>query len=395
MKKFLFPGLAAFIFAVLFLYAEELPDNEIQATLNGYFDNFRVNIIYPTISFSKKISGSASLTGHYLVDCITAASMRSRYVIDGVSSATTSYTVDGVTSASQREGQYPAAIFDEVRHELNTGIFHLIGEGSVSVNALYSTEHDYRSWTLATEMRYPFALKNTTAQIGFVRSWDRIFPDNRNWSRSKNVTTFSAGLTQVLSPVWIMQVNASAILMSGYLSDPYQPVPVFQGDSFTYHETVLPGSRLRKALGMRSNWMWFKNSSIQIGYRYYWDDWDIQSHTANVLVQKYIANRDIRLSIGIRHYIQQHAGFFKTEYQNDNGFLTVDSKLNDLWSNEIEVGADIKGTYFNPGSMLYSEKNDYHASFGFYQRHTPTPDWFSGYKILYAYTISLGVRYHF
>jgi hypothetical protein len=383
------------ILAAIFLQADELPENELQATLNGYFDNFRVNIFYPTVAFTKRISGSASLTGRYLVDCITAASMRSRFQIDGITSASSRNSIDGVTSASQRGTGYPESTFDEVRHELNAGLFHLVGDGSLSLNALYSTEHDYRSWTLAAQMSYPFAMKNTTIQLGIVRSWDKVFPDTRDWKRDKSVFTASAGLTQVISQILIVQANGSVTRMSGYLSDPYQPVPIFQDNSFIYHETVLPDTRLRKALGLRSNWMWFQNSSLQLGYRYYWDDWNIRSHTANILVQQYVANRTVTLTMGIRHYTQQPASFFKTEYRDSDGFLTVDSKLNDLWSNEVEISADIKGIYFNHRNFLYNEKTEYHLAFGFYQRHTVTPDWFSGYNILYAYTASLGLRYYF
>ncbi len=394
-KKILITAGVIGILGGFFLRAEELPENEIQVMFNGYFDNFRVNILYPTVSITKRITGSASLTGRYLVDCITAASMRSRFQIDGVTSATSNNNPDAVTSASQRGTGYPESTFDEVRHELNGGLYYLIGEGSLSLNLLYSTEHDYRSWTLAAQMSYPFAMKNTTVQLGVVRSWDQVFPDTRNWTKRKNVITASAGLTQVLAQTWIVQMNVSVTRMFGYLSDPYQPVPIFQDNTFIYHETVLPDTRLRKAVGIRSNWMWFKNSSLQVGYRYYWDDWNIRSHTANVLVQQYVANKTILLGLELRYYTQQHADFFRNEYLNDDGFLTVDSKLNDLQSNEIEMSMSIKGTYFDPGTLFYSEKTEYHLALGVYQRHTPIPDWFSGYKTLYAYTISLGLRYHF
>lgn len=395
LKKVLVFTFAAGMSGVIILKADELPENEFQAVFNGYFDNFRVNILYPMISLTKRVSGSTSVTGRYLVDCITAASMRSRFEIDGVTSATSGPVTDAVTSASQRNSRYPESTFDEVRHEWNAGLLHLIGDGSLSFNILYSIEHDYSSWTLATRLSYPFAMKNTTVQLGLVHSWDRVFPDTRHWTRSKGVTTASAGFTQVLSQILIVQANLSITRMSGYLSDPYQPVPIFGGNDFIYHETVLPGERLRKAAGFRTNWMLTENSSIRTGYRYYLDDWDIRSHTADILLQHYLADKTIILSLGIRHYIQQKADFFNTEYTNDNGFLTVDSRLNNLWSNDVELSTEIKGTVFNPFDFLYPDKTDYHITLGFYQRHTPTPDWFSGYKTLYAYTLSLGIRYLF
>lgn len=238
-------------------------------------------------------------------------------------------------------------------------------------------------------------MKNTNVQLGFVKSWDSIFPDTHHWTRHKDVLTLSTGLTQVVSQIWIVQANFSVTRMTGFLSDPYQPVPIFNDEGFIYHETVLPETRMRKAAGVRSNWMLSPNTSLQIGYRYYWDDWNIRSHTAHMLLQQYLADKDVSLSLGVRYYKQQRADFFMSEYTNDKGFLTVDSKLNNLWSNEVELGANIMGNYFRPGQFLYSEKIEYNLTLGFYQRHTPTSDWFSGYKMLYAYTFSIGLRYHF
>ena len=67
--------------------AQDLPPDEVQVNLNGYFDNFRVNIVYPSISMTGAISPTTSLTGRYLVDVISAASMRSQFQVDGVTSA--------------------------------------------------------------------------------------------------------------------------------------------------------------------------------------------------------------------------------------------------------------------------------------------------------------------
>jgi hypothetical protein len=402
----LLPAAAVLALAVL-LPAEELPEDEVQAAFNGYFDNFRVQILYPSFSITKKVSPSVSLTGRYVVDAISAASMRSRFAIDGVTSATTRWTpagvpapasgpVDAVTSASARAGEGEAGGFDEVRHEFNAGVIRLIGDGTLTLNGLVSTEHDYRSLTAAAQISWPFAMKNTVVQIGGVRSWDRIFPDTRNWTRSKDVTTASAGLTQVLSERWICQLNASWTRMTGFLSDPYQPVPLFGADgSFSYRETVLPSVRERKAAGLRSNWAMTEHASLQAGFRRYWDDWGVRSNTFHALVQRTFSEGKVTLGLGFRRYDQNRADFFRAEYSIGDRYRTVDAKLDDLGSNEWEATASIQGGRFaedGPFSILRNERVEYKGSIGFYQRRSARPDWFSGYHELFAAVVSLGLR---
>ena len=85
-------------------------------------------------------------------------------------------------------------------------------------------------------------------------------------------------------------------------------------------------------------------------------------------------------------------------YFHGDGLLTVDTKLNACWSNECEINAVIQGTYLKDRagwSAFYSEKVEYRASLALYQRRSATPDWFSGYRDLYAYIVSIGLRYRF
>ncbi len=76
-------------------FAQLLPANETQVNFSGYFDDFSVSVLYPSISLTKRVSESTSITGRYLVDMITAASIKRH---------NPSPKVDVVTSASGRSG---------------------------------------------------------------------------------------------------------------------------------------------------------------------------------------------------------------------------------------------------------------------------------------------------
>ncbi len=215
------------------LFTRQLPEDEIQVTFNGYFDNFRVVVFYPSIYLTKKISDSTSVTGRYLVDAVSAASVKSR---DGV---------DGVTSATRRDHGGPESTPDELRHEIGLGITQRISKGTLALNTIFSTEHDYTSAALAGQFSYPLARQNTILQLGLVKSWDRVFPQTRDWTKKKDVLVLSGGITQVLSKKMIAQLEFSYTDMSGMLTDVYQVVTIIypQLEAALHYEPNHPDQR--------------------------------------------------------------------------------------------------------------------------------------------------------
>ncbi len=361
--------------------SQELSDEEIQANFNAYFDNSRVGIVYPSVSLNKNIGENTSVTGRYLVDVISAASMKSHFEVDGVTSATSKDEGGGDNTP------------DEVRHEMGIGITQILGSSTISLNGLYSTEHDYTSKTLALSYAIPFAKKNSTIQVGFVRSWDKVFPQVRSWKRDKDVTTFSGSFSQILSKRLIAQFDVWYSQNKGMLSDSYQVVEILENNSVKYLEPIHPSERIRKAAGIRTNYKLTDISSIQIGYRYYWDDWKVKSNTVNVFYQRYFAKEKIILGLGVRGYFQSEAEFFKESYSGNEEFLAVDSKLSSQFSLEYQFKMTFDGTYFSVGNFLHNEKIQYNTKFNFYHRKTDVADWHSNYTNLYAYIISFGLRY--
>ncbi len=367
------------------LIPQELPLNEVQVNINGYFDNFGVNILYPTVSVNKQISDKTSLNARYLVDVISAASMK------------TVFRVDGVSSATQNPHGGAESKPDEMRHELGGGITHLLGEILISLNGIYSTEHDYTSKTMAASVSIPFTKKNTVLNLGFVRSWDVVFPQTRFREKDKNVISLNAGLSQILGKGWITQLNLFYSRNDGFLSDAYQVVRFINRDRVIYYSPNYPDNRDRRAVGIRSSYSIDGKSSIQLGYRYYWDTWDVRSHTFNALYQRHLSEM-VTLAVGARFYNQTKAYFFKETYAVPEELMAVDAKLNASVSQEIELKLNIKGDALSGIPFLrnfFSQETDLSASLNFYIRQTPSPDWFSRRKTLYAYILSIGYRYRF
>jgi hypothetical protein len=362
-----------------FIYPQQEKEDEIQVNFNSYFDNFRLNVIYPSINVTKNIDDNTSVTGSYLVDAISSASMKMIFKVDGVTSAT----------LNKQGGADNTP--DELRHQVNFGVTRNFSAVTVSADGMYSTEHDYSSKTIATNVSIPFAKKNTNVQIGFAGNRDKIFPQTRFWTKDRNTITLNLGLTQILSKSIVSQFDFSFINIDGYMLDGYQVVRIIDGFSVKILEPILPEKRIRKALGVRTNFGISKHSAILLGYRYYWDTWDIRSHTLDAEYKTHL-NDNLNLIIGYRQYYQTKAYFFKETYSRPEPLMGVDSKLNSGFTNDASVSLSFKGNKKYHIPILNNDKITLMGSAGFFHRHTDSPDWVMRLRDLYAYLISLGFK---
>ena len=357
--------------------AQDLPQDEIQVNVSGYFDSFDVAVIYPNVSLTKRVTETTSLTGHYLVDMVTAASIGNLMA-----------EPDAVTSASGR-GRGGSS-FDDVRHEASLGFTQRIAGRLLSLNGIYSQENDYASTTIASTFTQSFARQNTTLQLGLVQSWDKVSPVTKDWTRDKRVTTLSASLSQILSKRLIAQLLYSYMLNTGHLSDDYKLVTI-AGEPF---DPIHPDRRVRQAASLRFNYRLNEKSALQVGYRYYWDTWSVNSHTVSGLYQRHLS-RALTLGIGLRSYVQSKASFFKPVYTEPEPFITVDNKLDAGYSNELQLKLTINGGKGRRIPFLNSEQMQYLLGLNIYRRHTDTPDWYSHRQTLWASYFNVGLRYRF
>ena len=381
------------------VHAQALPDDELQVNFSSYFDSFHVSVIYPNMSLSKRVSASTSLTGRYLVDMVTAASIKQN---KGGSVTGTGLgddgrlgkKVDAVTAASGRSGGGSLSGFggpDDVRQEVGLGVTQILAGRVVTVNSIFSKENDYTSGTLAGTVTQYLAKKNTTLELGFVHTWDRVYPKTKNWTRTNSVTTFSTNVSQVLGKGMLVQLLYSRTGLSGYLADAYKTISV----GVDTLDPALPNSRIRQAAAMRFSYRLGPHSSLQAGYRYYWDTWSVSSHTFSGTYQRRVSPV-VTLGFGLRTNIQKKAYFFQPVYATPQTYMTVDNKLDAGFSNEIQFKLTLNGHDGNEDlPFLSDERLQYNLSLNIYQRHTNSPDWFSHSRNLVATFFNVGIRYRF
>lgn len=389
------------------LRAQTLPDDQVQIDFSGYFDSFNVSVLYPTVAITHRVSPTTSLTGRYLVDMVSAASMRASTPTPVVTTPSTPAPVDVVTSASGRVirvvrgagGTYiqqpSRPTFSDVRHEVGLGITQLVAGRTLAVNGLYSREHDYSSATMAGTFTQWFAEKNTTLELGMVHSWDRVFPVTKDWTRDKSVTSFSANFSQILSQRLIFQILTSYIENSGYMADAYEMISIPQGDSTASFDPIRPNRRVQRAAAVRLKYRLNNKSSLQLGYRYYWDSWSVRSHTFSEDYERYVSPHVI-LGLGFRSYLQSRAFFFQPQYSQPEKYMTADVKLDSGFSNQLQLDLTLYGGGDHDVlTFLDDDRLQCTFSLDLYQRHTTSPYWFNHSKNLIATNFTTGIQYRF
>jgi len=334
------------------------------------------------------------MTGRYLIDVVSAASIRGETPeSEGNDDDRSRQVVDVVTSASGRGGEEPEGP-DDLRHEFGFGVTQLMAGSTISVNGIYGTENDYSFRTIATTLSRSFAKKNTTIQLGFVRSWDEVFPASKDWRRDKNVLSYSANLTQILSPRVVSQFLFSYSDNNGHLSDDYQLVTIDRGTRTDVVDPIHPNTRARKALGTRLKIRTDPKSSLEAGYRYYWDTWEVDSHRFSLNYKRRVSH-GTTFGLGLRTYLQGSAFFFQPEYTQVEEFRTSDIKLDSSYSNELQFSLSFHGHEDHAIPFMTNENLEYNIRLNIYQRHTDNPYWFNGKQDLLAGYFNIGVRYKF
>ena len=222
-----------------------------------------------------------------------------------------------------------------------------IWSGKVSV----STEFDYFSFGVGGSYARQFNEKNTELSVHgnvYFDSWSTIYPielrpfeagghglddaffhrhtitGNPNYDPKFTAftdtkrTSYSGGLgfTQILSKNLQGALAFDVIYQQGLLSTPFQRVYFSDIDpsyieNFRLADDVerLPDSRLKLAFGGRLNYFINAHVVVRTFYRYYTDDWGVQSHTASVEVPIKIGHK-FTIYPSYRYYSQTAADYF-------------------------------------------------------------------------------------
>ena len=277
------PGLAALAaIAPIAAQAEGAPDKSTLALKYGtYADSQpgldRVSVKAPQVYVQLPLSPDWAVEGSWVGDSVSGASPRMHTQVSG------------------------ASRMSDYRKAGDVKVTRYMARAAVSASVAYSDEHDYSSRALGVDARWSTDDNNRTWSVGVGASNDTI--DNTSngvntaINQHKRTHEIMAGVTQVLTPTDLAQLNLTRSIGQGYYNDPYK--------SFD----VRPNQRNAWiALARWNHHVERFDASLRSSYRYYQDTFGVRSHTMGVeWVQP---SGRWTFTPGLRYYTQSAARFY-------------------------------------------------------------------------------------
>ncbi len=210
----------------------------------------------------------------------------------------------------------------------------MVNNLKINYAAHISMEFDYLSFGGGLEFLQDFNRHNTTLLGGMNFEYNRVHPvggipiafasmqppgvlqPRGAASVSRRQSGVHIGLNQVLNKNSLMQIKYAWANASGYLSDPYKILSLIDdqnsaqlGATVDYVYEGRPAQRSIQNIFMAYKHN-FHGDIVDFSYRYYWDEWQINSHTID-MKYRYKLNQQFYLQPHFRFYEQSAASFYR------------------------------------------------------------------------------------
>lgn len=312
-------------------FAAVLPEDQTEILYHSYSGN-GLTIDGPSVLVRKQFKDKVSVWGNYYADNISGAS------IDLLARGSTFYR--------------------EEREEKSIGFEYLRDRTIVSISGSNSSERDYEANSVAFSISQEFFGDLTTLSLSYAQGNDEvgqnIYEDQRIIDTIERGDVrrqrFGLGVTQVLTPKWIVAFNSESVIDEGFLNNPYRTVRFLNQDgtqdgTASFQPELYPETRNSDAFAVRSmyylTWPW--RSSIKLEYRIYNDSWGIDASNFEIRYTVPIKERFI-LETKFRSYEQTAADFYSDLFPRRDAqtFLARDKEMSEFTSNYIGLGFTYK-----------------------------------------------------
>jgi len=290
--------------------AMTLPEDTGEAIYHLY-DGGGVTAQGPALLVRKSLYDKVSLTGTYYVDMVSNAS------------------IDVVTQASP---------FKETRNEYSVGADYAYRDALLSVSYSNSDEPDYKAQGLSIDASQEVFGSMTTIKLGFTRGKDDVGKKGEGFFDYAKHWRYRLGLTQILTPTWLMSVNFEAVSDEGFLGSPYRAAQVFG----TLVPERNPRTRSSRAVKFGAIGEIMPRTSLHADYRYFWDTWDIKAHTFEVGGSRYVGESFL-FDAYLRYYKQSKALFYYDNAPVETLYVSRNRQLSTF--NDIAPGVRVTYQY--------------------------------------------------
>lgn len=304
-------GLLGGLLAASGARAVDLPEDRAEAMIHVY-DGGGTRASGPAVLVRKKVADRVSLNATYYVDMVSNAS------------------IDVVTTASP---------YRETRTELGGGLDYAYRDSLLTLSAASSREPDYVANRVNFDVAHEVFGGMTTVALGYTRGADQVGKhDTVGFFDRATHWQYRLGVTQILSPRWLLSANVEAMSDDGYLGNPYRAARVF-GAAVPERD---PRTRTSRAARLRVIGDIGAASSVRAEYRYFWDTWAIKAHTLEVGASRHLAPGWLA-DAHLRYYTQQHALFYSDNASTETLYVSRNRQLSSFHSTSL--GAKLAYTF--------------------------------------------------
>ncbi len=334
---------------------------KLDSSLLVYSETGRVKAAEGVFDLSRQLSDRRSIGLRLTLDALTGASPNGATPSSGVQTFT---SPSGGSSYVVNPGELPLDnTFSDKRVALDGSLRESLDRITfLNVGGHLSFERDYTSIGASGGIVRDFNRRNTSLGVSAAYNHDIVSPiggaplplasmpppsasegegedeeegGGAGPGKGKDLVDVIVGLTQVLDRNTILRLDYSLNWSTGYLSDPYKIVSVVQdqnsaapGEPSLYLFESRPDTRYKQALFGEAR-RYIARSVLDLSYRYFWDDWGLKSHTADVFLTLPVhGNHSIEPHF--RWYRQTAADFYATyliEGQPIPTYASADSRL--------------------------------------------------------------------
>ena len=342
--------------------AQEVPEWDFNTSLLYYGeDGDRVQDLSFKSLTTRRFTDDRFLTLGLTVDTLTGASPNGTIRQD----VPQTYTrPSGSGSYTVPAGELPLDdTFKDTRVAISANWQQPVGDrGLLDVGFSASKEYDYLHTGVNARYAHDFNQRNTTLSAGVALARDSIEPvggapvpftpmfemgntTNRLGDQDKDIFDVVLGVSQVINPDLVVQVNYSYSNAQGYLNNPYKllslvdPVtgdtlerpPIPGGPSHEYRFEGRPDERTQHGIYTQTK-LHMGGKVLDASYRYMTDDWEIDSHTLD-LRYRWPLGESRYIEPHVRYYTQSAAEFYRLSLDSSQtlpAFASADYRLGEF-----------------------------------------------------------------
>ncbi len=249
------------------------------------------------------------------------------------------------------------------------------------VGANYSAESDFYSKEASAEyMHWLGDSKNSSLSLGLSYQLNEVLvgckgneacdgASGASQSMDMDVLNVQASYFQNINAQSYAKLSLFYIADSGYLSNPYLNVVrnYVEGETADVLAESRPDSRVAYGASLKYANALTDSFSLHLNYRYYSDDWEVDSHTLDSDIYYELGNAWI-FKLGLRSYIQSEASFYSSEkdFFTDEIYASSDQRLSDFTAFTYKTSVDYaisKDLSVNLGANYYDQSTGLDATY--------------------------------